>query len=79
MTVIQELKFDIATSRPSSLQGSLTSAEQLCSRLQMKGIAGFLFHSPFEYAKHGCLLLIPARAKQTPDPKLEACCTARQG
>lgn len=25
-----------------------------------------------------CQVLIPARAKQTPDPKLEACCTARQ-
>ena len=78
MTVIQELKFDVATSRPSSLQGPFTSAEQLCSRLQTKGIAGFLFHPPFEYAKRGCLLLIPARVKQTPDPKLEACCTARQ-
>lgn len=75
MTVLQGLKFDVATSRPSSLQGPLTSAEQ-----QMKGMAVFfLFHPPFEYAKRGCLLLIPARAKQTPDPKMEACCTARQG
>lgn len=38
MTVIQELKFDIAPSRPSSLQGPLTSAEK-----QMKGIAGFIY------------------------------------
>lgn len=39
---------------------------------QTKDTACFFSHSPFEYAKYECLPLIPARAKQTPDPKSPA-------
>lgn len=51
MTVLQELKFNVAISRPSSLQGPLTSAEQ-----QMKGIAVCFFY----FTHHLCMPSVDA-------------------